>query len=363
VTTQPVRLSTGTRAADGHLHGLDLLRVIASCLVVVTHIASWFTTRGHPWALVESANEEVVEPLRLSPNLSLFGVALFLIISGVVVTHVADREGPGQFLWRRLVRILPVLFAATFVAWCLVNLGLNLAWSGERSLTPGDLLATMTLAGFFMDPQVVLIGVTWTLLVQIAFYAYVALTIPFLRRHPWMPSAAAVVLVYVVLSLTSGTHSKPVHQIGVIAAYLPLLCIGQLMSLVRAGKVTPIAATAVGSMHFLLFVWADRIGGYTTTSDPGSRTIMLAVLVTLLLMRVNGPVSRSGLIKAWSRRTYTIYLVHQVTMYPILDLMVPRVGPARRALGGGVRDRGAASVRRDAGHPLVPQPPASSLTS
>jgi peptidoglycan/LPS O-acetylase OafA/YrhL len=41
---------------------------------------------------------------------------------------------------------------------------------------------------------------------------------------------------------------------------------------------------------------------------------------------MNGPISRSKVIRGWSSRTYAIYLVHMLCMYPVLDALVPVVG-------------------------------------
>ncbi|MFC4005145.1 acyltransferase family protein [Prauserella oleivorans] len=309
-----------------YLYGLDLLRVVASVLVLFTHIANWFSTRQREWWLAGWVHRDVVTPLHLNDNLSFAGVSLFLLISGLVVTHVADRERPRQFLRRRLARVLPLLFVASVIAWLLVNHAGYRPESGQSSLDLLDLLAGMTLAGFFTTPEVVFLGIAWTLLTQIVFYGYVAATMPLLRRHAWAPSALAAALCCVLLSLATGVGTVAAHRIGMIAAFFPVLCLGQLLSLVHARKVRPGAGVVLGAVHVLLFVWADRLGEYMLGGTAYPRTLLIMLALVALVMTVHGRLSRSRVVRTWSRRTYAIYLLHPLCLYPVLDRLAPVIG-------------------------------------
>lgn len=309
----------------GYLHGLDLLRVVASCAVVLTHLVAWFTLNDREFWLATAVERGVVEPLHLNPRLSFLGVALFLVVSGVVVTHVANRERPLQFLRRRVVRLIPLLWVVSIIVWVLINLGFRVSSARESNLDLGDLLSGMFLVNFLQTPQVALVAVTWTLQVQVVFYCYVALTIPVLRKRAWIPPLAAAPLCFTVLLITGHFPTVLAHEIGQFASYLPVLVLGQLISLVHSGKVHPVAGTAIGAVHFTLFVWVDKVGGHTGQGDSVPRTLLFAVLLTVLLVAASGPVSRSGFIRGWSKRTYAIYLIHLSAMYPLYDTLMPHL--------------------------------------
>jgi peptidoglycan/LPS O-acetylase OafA/YrhL len=311
---------------SGYLPGLDLLRVVASTLVVYTHVATWFAYRGYDWSPAQFVDRAVGDAFRLNTAFSFVGVATFLVVSGVVVTQVTAREGPGQFLWRRVSRIAPLLFVATAAAWALVNL--DLLDTADGPLGVGDLLRELVLANLFLGPVVAPLAVTWTLLVQIAFYAYVSATIPLLRRWPWLPPTAAACLVVVTLSVSAGDPNAALQRIAGIAAYLPVLCVGQVISLVRGGRLHPYAGTALGALHFLIYVWVDRMGAFSFQGVADSRTVALVVLVVLVVMNLRGRITTSRLVRSWSARTYAIYLVHPLCVYPVIDLLAPRVGVA-----------------------------------
>ncbi|MQA62097.1 MAG: acyltransferase family protein [Actinophytocola sp.] len=328
--TAEVRPSHGS----GRLHGLDLLRVLASCFVVFGHILSWFSVRRESSWLDQGVATFIVGPLHLNSNLSFAGVGLFFLVSGVVVTHATDRERSGQFLFRRLARLAPLLWAVTLIAWFLINRGLQVSSEAATPLGVGDLLRGMVLAHHLTYPSTAIVGVTWTLLHQTAFYILVALCIPILRRRAWLAPAVAAVVCFAALlisassrtSRTGETASWLLHTLGQFATYIPLLCIGQVISLVHRGKISGLAGFAIGTAHYLLFAWSDRMGGYTFQGGAMPRTALLLILLVLLTLKISGPISRSAWVGGWARRTYAIYLVHLGCVFVVMDGLVPLVG-------------------------------------
>jgi exopolysaccharide production protein ExoZ len=310
----------------GYIHGLDLLRVIASTTGVYVHTANWFAVNKREFSLDGVVRTVLADPLRLNPHLSFTDVTIFMVISGMVVTHVADRERPGQFMLRRFGRIVPLLFVVLCATALLINLGVFRAETKQTSLSFLDVLSGITLAGFFTTPTVILVGVTWTLLMQFTFYSYVAATMPLLRGRPWLPPAMAAVIVCMCLSLASGPQPEPVHRVGVIATFITLIFIGQLITLVRSGKVGVVAGWALGATHFGLFVWADKLGGYAYAGGGMVRTAFLSILLVLVVMHLSGPIIKSAFVKAWSARTFAIYLIHPIVIYPTLAALAPKIG-------------------------------------
>jgi exopolysaccharide production protein ExoZ len=332
VSTQAPAPVTPPAKARERLHGLDLLRVLASCLVVYGHIATWFALTPGGWWLTDWVEDQVVAPLHLNPNLSFVGVCAFLMISGVVVTHVTARESSGVFLYRRVSRIAPLLWVVVVLVWLSVNIG----WQTSSVRHPGlgDLFANLTLTTFLEPGKVAFVGVTWTLLIQVIFYCYVAAAIPLLRRIPWLAPVVMAALCFVAITIstisrytTTGAQHLWTQQLGQWAVYVPVLCIGQLVSLVHARAVNRYAALAIGAVHVGLFVWADRIGNFTFQGNAMVRTLLVVTAVVVLMMRAKGRISRSKVVAGWSRRTYAIYLLHLPCMYPVLRLLVPLVGP------------------------------------
>jgi exopolysaccharide production protein ExoZ len=92
------------------LHSLQAARAIAAWLVIVDHV------------LLELTGNDVTNPTtHLAWFLGGAGVYLFFVISGFIMVHISwdsfGRESaPSKFLWRRMVRIVPLYWLATFAA-------------------------------------------------------------------------------------------------------------------------------------------------------------------------------------------------------------------------------------------------------
>jgi len=156
----PAGRSAGSAAPTGLLRRrfgpLDGLRAVGALMVVVTHVSAHTAT-------------SFTEPF--GGLLSRFdaGVALFFVISGFLLyrPYVAARltGGPSPdvrgYLWRRALRILPVLWLAVAGVWLLFDHG-----------TPTSLYLRHALLIHIYWPDNWVLGLTqmWSLAVEGAFY-------------------------------------------------------------------------------------------------------------------------------------------------------------------------------------------------
>ncbi|WP_157163101.1 acyltransferase family protein [Actinoalloteichus spitiensis] len=304
-----------------YLHGFDLMRVVAAVLVAYGHIAGWLAANEHDWAVRGFLDSTVVETLRLNNLMGFTGVGTFLVISGFVITYVATKETPGQFLLRRAFRLLPALWLTVTLAWLLYQT----SWVLHRpELGPGDLWANLFMVNFFDDQWFTLVAVAWTLLVQFTFYLFVAATIPLGRRHPWLPPALAISVVSVLLSLVNTTDSLATAQLRTVITFLPVVFLGQLVSLVRSGLIPVALGTVFGILQFLLFVRAGLTNEGIPAGEAHARTLVLVVVITVLMMGANGRLVRSSWIATAAKRTYSVFLTHIPVAYTLLGLLTPR---------------------------------------
>lgn len=150
------------------------LRAVAAIMVVLYHIFSYH--------LVAVDNGQGLRWLQE-------GVALFFAISGyVMVSSTQAKElSPASFLWRRIKRIVPLYWLATF---CVI--------SGSRLPEWRHILASL----FFVpaaDPQTGVIDppildVGWTLNFEMAFYLLFAFSMLLPRRTAFWTLACTLVL-------------------------------------------------------------------------------------------------------------------------------------------------------------------------
>jgi exopolysaccharide production protein ExoZ len=307
-----------------YLHGLNLLRVVASVAVFYDHLRGWFASGGRRWTFDENLSSAVLGPLRLDALVGAFGICLFFVISGVVITYAAQREGPGRFAARRAVRILPTMWVVLLLVWVLALCHVQAGVAGP--VDAADLLANLTLANFFFPNQTGLDLVTWTLGVQLAYYLFVTATIPLLRRWPWLPPALAVTLVSVLLSVVSDESTPATHMLRVIITFLPVLFIGQLVALVRLGRLHPLAGLAYGVLQWLLLVRGDRTSDLTPAVPGYARMVVCIALLVIVCCRLSGSLATARWTRGLADRTYAVFLVHVPVLYVTPHLLSTTTG-------------------------------------
>src|SRR6478736_1428564 len=163
-----------TPVADSHaaaprveLTGANLLRFFAVLAVIYSHISFYLIDDlGTGWWFIDVVYQIFIERGGLNQHLSFVGVAVFMMLTGVLITRSAIRSEPGHFLFNRLGRILPAFWVAVLAAIVLVRLGINGMFSGQDGVSNVDAALSFVLGGFFLKPEVAVLGVTWTLAVQ-----------------------------------------------------------------------------------------------------------------------------------------------------------------------------------------------------
>lgn len=297
----------------GYYPGLDVLRIVASVAVLYTHTRDWFVVGGQRWRFDEAFTAAVMAPLRVDAYLVPLGVTTFFLISGLLVTQAAFRESPGRFLYRRAARTLPALWVVLLIVWVVARAGGQIGVTGE--VTVRTLFTNMTLTNFFFSGNPGLDLVTWTLVVQFAFYLFVAVTIPLLRRWPWLPPALSVTLVSVLLSVVRTESPVAMHTLRVVVTLLPILFIGQLITLVRLGRLHPLAGLAYAAMHWLLLVRGDLTSDFTPAVPGYTQMVVCIALLAIVFCRMPGDGVVGRWLRAAANRTYAVFLVHVPVLY------------------------------------------------
>ncbi|OLF18342.1 acyltransferase family protein [Actinophytocola xanthii] len=318
----PERTRSGRR-----LDGLDLLRALASCLVFYTHVASWYRLKQDPMPVSDVIDRFVIGPLHLNKDLGFLGVALFLLVSGFVMAHVATKERVGEYGLKRVLRIFPALFVAVVLAWVLVNVGLYTIPGGQTSVGVGDLLANMFLLDFFSREFPVLVAVAWTLVPQLGIYAMIGALLVLFRRAPWVAIAIQITACSVILSVTSTLTGLPAGAIRNIGAFGIAVVLGQVIWLVWARKAPLWAGMSLGLACWVVFAWGDG-QGRARYDDAFPLTLGLAMLLVILAVLAGRRVPRWRVVTYLSSRSYAVYLVHQTTSFTVLALLWPHLSSA-----------------------------------
>lgn len=316
---------TAARRVKGthYMYGLDVLRVICAVGVVYNHVAWWTVSHGYDSVVSDVVEGGLVEPLHLGNRLGFLGVCAFFLITGLVVAHVSAKETTGQFLGRRFARLAPLLWVAVPLAWVLALAGLT-----EVSTAPGlgDLVANLLLVNHAVPGFVALLSVTWTLLLQVVFYLFAAVTIPLGLRWPWLPPVIGASVLSVCTSVALVAPPAVAGPLRTMALFLPVIFIGQLVGLARSRRVPIALGIGLGLVHAAIGVRATLLWPELEVAQHYARTLALLLLVVLLLTRADGRFVRSAPVRVVAQRTYAIYLLHVPVTFAVLGLAAAHVG-------------------------------------
>ncbi|MBP5059570.1 acyltransferase [Pseudomonas chlororaphis] len=205
----------------------NALRGIAALCVVIAHYILMFNyIRGEFGGLPALPEKPfpdwmigVFNPLS-NLNMGAFGVALFFLISGLVIPiSVAGLQGKqlakARFVIGRLFRIWP-----TYIVGLLITLGALEIAAGymgyKTSYTAPQVLMQMSLFRDWFGSSTPLDGVVWTLEVEIKFYLVVLVCWSMIGRARLLPLFALGVATVLSTNLYPGS----VHQSGALAAFV-----------------------------------------------------------------------------------------------------------------------------------------------
>lgn len=159
------------------IESLQVLRFVAALSIAARHLPN--------------------SPLNaLDPN--GFGVDVFFVISGFIICLVADDRRPGEFMWDRIARVVPLYWTLTLAVWALALVAPSLL--NSTTADPWLLLQSLLFVPFMkasgqMQP---ILYVGWTLNYEMLFYALFALCL-FAGR-----AAPALMLILLGVMATAG---------------------------------------------------------------------------------------------------------------------------------------------------------------
>ena len=309
------------------LAGADLLRTIAVLAVIYSHISFYLIDDlGSGWWLIDGVYAVFVEGLNLNQHLSFVGVAIFMTLTGAVITRSAMRHHPGRFLLDRVGRLMPAFWVAIAAAILLVRLGINGMFSGQPGISNTEAALSFVLGGFFLRPEVAVLGVTWTLVVQVFFYLYCVVMRPVLRSRPVVvPFVGAVVCALILLYNLYMPQPYTVPMLSKVAATLPTVFLGQLMYLGWA-RLADWRWLIVGVLAQIEVV---RLASENRVYWAGDRYMWTIAVVTALVFvvgRYRGRPTRWTVVRWTATRSYAIYLVHTLILYRVYEHTVGPLG-------------------------------------
>lgn len=287
--------------ARSTIEGVQALRAVAALLVVLDHMLL---------RLVE-AGELPIWWEGFAYRSGAVGVMVFFAISGFVMAHAdgekRGRGAAGRFLWRRVVRIVPLYWLVT-LAYVLYRSLTGVVVDGGRVLRSLFFIPYLDAAGE-MRPVV---GVGWTLNYEMYFYLLFATGL--LLPGRW---GSRVVMAVLVLSVLLGSFLPQGDAWATLTTSPMLLCFaGGLLvhrQHMRGGKVPggPVSAALLVVAMLVL---------------PMPTWLLASAFAPLIVWSVADAARLPG--RAWrpllvmGEASYSLYLTHVFVLGPVAALVL-----------------------------------------
>lgn len=286
------------------LKSIQILRAIAALLVVFAHF-------------------ELTKPA-----IGGFGVDIFFVISGFIMAYIVDR-GHEAFLYRRLVRILPLYYVMTFL-----TTGLFLVkptWFRSLILTPGALIQSLLFIPYRIKGSGPILSLGWTLNYEMFFYLSIAACIALFGTANAMRACFA----WLILLVGSTAAFQPaIHVLSFVGNSIVLEFVGggllyyfwqnHSASYSQRMKNGMILA---GTASLIMLVLTDYL--YDPAASRflifGVPAILIANGALMLESRIDQRKKFHSILILLGDASYAMYLVHPFVIYAFLRLIFNRL--------------------------------------
>ncbi|OJV93161.1 MAG: hypothetical protein BGO39_14670 [Chloroflexi bacterium 54-19] len=303
---------------------------MAALLVVWDHLIGAYTTNhGIDFTPVNIVRDYITKPLAIIQDFGFLAVVLFFVISGFIISHIAQRESHLEFAIKRLFRIYPP-FIISIVITVAANFGYQYL-TGEKSPITSysslDYLRAMTLVNWVLTPQNPISGVAWTLVIEVLFYIMSLAFLRLVQKRPVIANVGMAGLCLVII-LVSHNLGANFFLFAVSVSYIPFLLSGQALYFLWARKVNFKVYALLFIIDYLVLIQGIRnINNqfYPETNSYGVSFIyvyLFFVICVCLERYLKIPV----LFKFYSKISYSIYLYHGAIGILTLNLLYKRIG-------------------------------------
>jgi peptidoglycan/LPS O-acetylase OafA/YrhL len=301
-----------TQANANRIQGLDLLRLFAALSVVLFH----YGFRG--WAADGYTHTHLTELVPFV-KYGAKGVSLFFIISGFVIAYSAVGRNTREFTIARIARLYPgflICMTLTFIVTMLF--GMPPITASAKQWIANLFIASPAVGEPFMD------GAYWSIVVEITFYAWMAV---FIATGLFPRYVQEIVVVWLAISLLnmSLTHSGAEDRI-LLTNWSGFFAAGLMLFEIYSGRRSwlnwflLLAATLIAAdQNSIAQDWARAHYGVDYSETIlAIITFASVALVGLAVLPKRLPIS-AAVVAALGGLTYPLYLLHQHIGYIIFN--------------------------------------------
>lgn len=315
----------------GRIRFANQLRGVAALCVACSHLVGVF------WAMPGIVSSVTATPPQHGDlpglfwlvahqwfNLGPFGVAIFFLISGMVVPFSLDKHTSGSFILARLLRIYPTYAAALLLEVAAITVS-SRVWDRPLPFTPSIVLGNLTLLyDLIGQPSIDLVN--WTLSVELKFYFAIVLVAPLVRRG----CAGAIIALGGVIcaanmAMAAGLFgnlgappSTPSYTFSSQSLCLIYMLIGTLFNFHLRGKLGTTGLLAGIAALSGLFVATWLVGVWRTQFPVVTVNYGYALALFTALYAVRDRVPPNRLLDGMADISFPFYVLHSLIGYTLL---------------------------------------------
>jgi peptidoglycan/LPS O-acetylase OafA/YrhL len=290
-------------------------------MVLYDHmVAIYLSNLKQAWQPKILLETYLINPLGIIQSFGFMGVALFFLVSGYIITHVASSESRIEFLIKRLCRIYPPLILSILVALLFSK------WTGVVVPDIKSIFLNFSLFNYFQIPQVIIQGVAWSLVIEMKFYLVSLILLTSLQRWPAFHVVLQSILVGVCI-LYCRAFGDQFFLFAAGYAYIPYLLVGQLFYYHQRKRLPTAVFLLLVGLQFALIQWGIRTIHTTFLSTENSYLINFVFAFALFsILAMSNQKTITGLPKRVAEMSYSLYLLHGsvgIAMLSILHSHLP----------------------------------------
>lgn len=305
------------RTNSSRVPAFDLLRLAAVGAVILYHYGFWGpASHGVP---------QVALPM-LAPiaQYGFLGVPVFFAISGFVIAYSAEGRTPVGFAIARFSRIYP-----TFVLCMTLTSAATLLFGADHfEVMPAHWFANLLIAAPLVDQPYVDTSY-WSLVIEVVFYAWVAV---FIALGLFPRRIDAIIVVWLAITIANElTIDAPIFEKLLMADDSGFFAVGLLIYQHYRGRrdarLWALSALAMGTAVFQAVHKLERLDVHTGGSfDPMVVAVICVVSLGIVFFasRIKSVPLSAKVVLTAGGITYPLYLLHMQLGYVILAALAPR---------------------------------------
>jgi peptidoglycan/LPS O-acetylase OafA/YrhL len=286
------------------LNSIQILRAIAALLVVFAHF-------------------EYVHPA-----VGGFGVDIFFIISGFIMAYIVNKNSDA-FLYRRLVRIVPIYWFMTLLTLALY--AVKPTWFRSLIVTPEAVIKSLLFIPYRIKGSGPILSLGWTLTYEMFFYVCIAVFIAIFGSKKGMNACLIFLTLFVVILnmfpirnyvLEFYSNTIILEFVSGSLLYYYWKHFGDIKSALVKGM-----GLLLGAASFVFLLYADYL------YDPNLTRFLLfgipAFFIANAFLILEEKVNRQNKVHSTAillgDASYAMYLVHPFVIYAFIRLVFSRL--------------------------------------